>query len=338
MTTGLTNQPARRGLPLWAVVLAAMFATTASTSFAAGTPACRDIVNQATASWTIGATDFSASSNTVTTTVAEILDVVTTWQDASPVVVTSASTSQVLTFLVTNIGNGTDSYTLTPSDNLGGDEFDPDFVSLVLDGNLNGTYDVGVDPPYLAGVNDPVLAADSSVVVFALNDIPVGLNDGDTGNFQLTATSKSGSGTPGTVLPGAGECGNNAVVGNSGGESSAVGTYVQSAVLVAVIKSAQISDPLGGSEPIPGATITYTIQVNVTGSGIANGLNIIDPVPANTTYQTGSLTLDSAGLSDALDLDPGDFGGTTAGTVTVLLGNVVAGAGAHTITFIVQID
>jgi uncharacterized repeat protein (TIGR01451 family) len=310
----------------------------ASSARAAGTPACREIENQASASWTIGATTFNGTSNTVTTTVAEILNVITTWQDANPVVVNSGGTSQVLTFLVTNTGNGTDSYTLTPTPNLGGDAFDPAFVSLVLDTNGNDTYDVGLDQPYVAGVNDPVLAADSSVVVFALSDIPAGLNDGDTGDFQLAATSNTGSGTPGTVIAGAGECGNNAVVGASGGESADVGTYIKSGVLVAVTKSADIDDPFGGDEPVPGATITYTIQVAVSGSGTANGLDIVDPIPANTTYLAGSLTLDAAGLSDALDLDPGDVGGTTADTVTVMLGDVVAGGGVRTITFTVTID
>ncbi len=323
---------------LTATAFAAMLFGSTDMARASGTPACREIVNQATASWTIGVTDFSVSSNTVTTTVAEILDVVTTWQDASPVVVTSAATSQVLTFLVTNIGNGTDSYMLTPTDNLGGDNFDPNTVSLVLDSNTNGTYDAGIDQPYLAGSNDPVLVADSSVVVFALNDIPAGLNDGDPGDFQLTATSKTGSGAPGTVIVGAGECGNNAMVGNSGGASSDIGTYIKSAVLVTVIKSAVTNDPFGGSEPVPGATITYTLLVTVSGSGTANNLNIVDPIPAYTTYLAGSLTLNSAGLSDALDLDQGDVGGTTSDTVTVLLGHAVAGAGNHTITFTVTID
>ncbi|MDZ4804535.1 MAG: hypothetical protein SGI90_06730 [Candidatus Eisenbacteria bacterium] len=329
--------------PVWATwvtaaIVVSLFLGTASESGAAGTAACREIVNQATASWTIGITDFSVSSNSVTTTVAEILDVVTTWQDASAVVVTSAATSQVLTFLVTNIGNGTDSYTLTPADNLGGDNFDPGFVRLVLDSNTNGMYDAGVDQPYLAGVDDPVLAADSSVVVFALNDVSAGLNDGDTGDFQLTATSRTGSGAPGTVIPGGGECGNNAVVGNSGGESSAIGTYVKSDVVVGMTKSAQVSDPFGGTEPVPGATVTYTIQVTISGTGTANNLNIVDPIPANTTYETGSLTLNSAGLSDALDLDAGDVGGTAADTITVQMGNVAAGGGVHTITFTVTID
>ncbi|HEX7877764.1 MAG TPA: hypothetical protein VF720_00040 [Candidatus Eisenbacteria bacterium] len=305
---------------------------------AAGTPACREIENQASASWTIGTTTFTGTSNKVTTTVAEILNVITTWQDATPVVVMSGATSQVLTFLVTNTGNGTDSYTLTPTANLGGDSFDPSFVSLVLDANRNGTFDNGVDQPYVAGVNDPVLAADSSLVVFALNDMPGGLNDGDTGDCRLTATSNTGSGTPGTVVPGAGECGNNAVVGASGGESGDVGTYVKSGVVVSVVKAADIEDPFGGSEPVPGATITYTIQVAVTGSGIASGLDIVDPIPASTTYLAGSLTLDAGGLSDALDLDPGDVGGTTAGAVTVLLGDVAAGGGVRTITFTVTID
>jgi uncharacterized repeat protein (TIGR01451 family) len=140
------------------------------------------------------------------------------------------------------------------------------------------------------------------------------------------------------VIPGAADCGADAVVGTSGGTDSDIGTYIVSNVVVSVVKTASVSDPFGGTEPIPGATITYTIAVTVAGSGIAEGVVITDPIPVHTTYSPGTLTLNAASLTDDADGDAGDVGGTTPGTVTVNLGDVAAGSPVEIITFSVVID
>jgi len=307
-------------------------------ALAVGTPACTEIENQATATYDIGSNSFTESSNTVITSVAEILDVVVTWQDASSVVVPPGSTNEALTFLVTNIGNGIDSYALAGLSVLTGDDFDPSLGNLFLDTNGNGSYDPGTDMQYVPGSNDPVIAADSSAVVFVLNDIPGGLNDGDEGDSRLTATSNTGSGTPGTSLPGAGDGGCDAVVGSTGGTDDDQGTYVVSGITVSIVKSATVSDPFGGTEPIPGAEITYTIVVDIAGVGNAENLTITDPIPGYTTYKNNTLTLDASSLTDAVDGDEGDVGVTTANTVSVFLGTVASGSPTRTITFTVTID
>jgi uncharacterized repeat protein (TIGR01451 family) len=267
-----------------------------------------------------------------------LLDVTVVWQDAAPVTVSPGDVDQVLTFSVTNTGNGTDSYSLAGLSTLGGDDFDPVLVGIYLDSNTNGAYDPGVDQQYVLGVNDPVLAADSTTTVFLLNDIPGGLLDGDTGNSELTATSNTGTGVPGTVFAGAGDCGLDAVVGTSGGSDSDIGTYLVSSVVVSVVKSAVVADPFGGTEPVPGAVITYTVVVTVTGTGTAEGVVVTDPIPAHTTYSPGTLTLNGGPLTDTADGDAGDVGDTTPGTVTVSLGDLVAGSPAQTVTFAVVID
>ncbi len=310
----------------------------ATAAHAAGTPAGTPITNQAVATYDIGPNSFSQPSNEVTTLVAEILDVVVTWQDASEVLVSEGDTSQVLTFLVTNIGNGTDDYALTPNSSVGGDDFNPIFDALYLDTNGNGVYDPGVDQQYVLGFNDPVLAADSSVTVFAVNDIPTPLADGSEGDHELTATSNTGSGTPGTVITAGGDAGVNAVVGNTGATDDDIGTYKVASVTVTLVKSATVLDPFGGSEPIPGASITYAIQVSVAGSGAAENLVITDPIPLNTTYDPGTLFLGALNLSDPSDADAGDVDDTTAGVVTVFLGNVASGSPTQTISFTVLID
>jgi uncharacterized repeat protein (TIGR01451 family) len=321
----------------YGVVMATVWLSTAP-AHAEGTPACTDILNQATATYTIGEKQFTENSNVTTTVVAELLDVTVIWQDAADITVSPGDTDQVLTFLVTNTGNATDTYSLAGLSSLAGDDFDPVLVDLYLDANGNSIFDPGVDERYVLGVNDQTLDADEAIIVFVLNDIPIGLLDGDEGDSQLTATSNTGTGAPGTVVPGAADCGADAVVGASGGTDGDIGTYVVSNVVVTVIKSASVADPFGGAEPVPGALITYTITVAVSGSGTAEGVVITDSIPVHTTYSAGTLTLNAASLTDAADADAGDVGATTPGTVTVTLGDVAAGSPDQIITFTVVIN
>jgi uncharacterized repeat protein (TIGR01451 family) len=312
--------------------------TAASPLAAQGTPACTDIVNQATATYTIGAEEFAKDSNATSTLVAQLLDVSVVWQDAAGITVSAGDSDKVLTFLVTNTGNATDSFLLEGLSTLPDDDFNPILVDIYLDSNESGIYEPGEDVLYVAGGNDPVLEAGESVVVFLLNDIPTGLDDAEEGDSRLTATSNIGSGDPGSVIPEATECNADAVVGTSGGSDSAIGTYVVSNVVVDVVKSAAVSDQFGGTQPVPGATITYTIVVSFSGSGTAEGVVITDAIPMNTAYTPGTLTLNGASLTDALDGDAGDVGGTIPGVITVSLGDMPAGSSDQTIVFSVEIN
>ena len=327
----------RRFVAVALVLLAAWLP--ARSVHAVGTPAGTDITNQAIATYTIDAAEFTQASNVTTTTVAELLDVTVVWQDAASVTVGPGETARALTFKVTNTGNGTDDYTLTGLSTLGGDDFDPLPAGLFFDTNGNGVYDPGVDEQYSPGVNDPTLEADASVTVFVVNDSPdSGLSDADLGDSRLPATSRSGTGEPGTDVPGAGEGGVDAVVGTSGGRGDDIGTYVVSAVGISVVKSASVRDPFGGTEPVPGAVITYSIAVTASGSGTALGVVITDPIPADTTYNPGTLTLNAGPLTDEADADAGDVGQTEPDTVTVALGDLSAALPAQTITFDVTIN
>ena len=67
--------------------------------------------------------------------------------------------------------------------------------------------------------------------------------------------------------------------------------------------------------------------------GSVSNLVIGDAIPANTTYQTGSITLQSGAITDATDADAGEF---TGSAVNVRLGTV-AGGNTRTVTFRVRI-
>jgi uncharacterized repeat protein (TIGR01451 family) len=213
-----------------------------------------------------------------------------------------------------------------------------------VDANGNGVYDPGVDPVYVPGAGDPQLngasPAQDHAVVFVLSDIPAGLASGKLGKSELLAASKTGTGAAGTVFAGAGDGGTDAILGTSGGDDVAQGTYQVSTVALAIAKSSAVVDPLGGAQPVPGATVTYTLVVTATGSGSANAAVLTDAIPAHTTYVAGSMRRNAAALTDASDapVDAADFGVTSPGAITVGLGNLPAGGPPETITFQVKID
>ena len=309
-------------------------------ALADGTPAGTDITSQATINYTITGTVYTELSNTVTTSVAEVLDLSLVWQDAAPVEVPPGILGQALAFRLTNIGNGSDAYSLVGQSTLGGDDFDPVLANIHLDTNGNSRFDPGIDELYIPGGNDPVLAADAFTLLFLLNDIPPNATVGQLGASMLSAASNTGVGAPGTVFVGAGENGVDAMVGANGGNLETQGSYriVALSAQVAILKSAVVADPFGGSQPVAGAIITYALSVIATGTGITNDVVVSDAIPLNTTYNPGTLMLNSTPVTDAVDGDPGDMGGTTPGTITVSIGDVAVGGPGQTITFTVTID
>lgn len=322
-----------------AVAMTMMAVAAAGHAYAAGTPAGTVISNRATAHYTVGANSLTADSNQASVTVAEIINLTATWQDAAPGVnVSPGQTNRVTTFRVTNTGNGSERYTLSATGaGVGGDQFDPAVTAIYLDANANGAYDAGTDALYSTGT--PTVAPDGFVTAFVLSSIPsTTISDGDRGNVRLTASSKTGTGAPGTVLAGLGDGGVDAVIGSSSGTASPTGTYVVSSIAVSLNKTVTVIDQFGGTQPVPGATLRFAIAATVAGSGTATGVVITDPIPGNTTYKAATLKLNGAVLSDGADADAGDAGGTTAGTVTVRLGNLTSASPVQTVTFDVTIN
>ncbi|HMP45176.1 MAG TPA: hypothetical protein PKD99_08740 [Sphingopyxis sp.] len=314
------------------LALAAMLALPMQAQ-AAGTRAGSIISNTASASFDTGGGAQTVDSNTVDLRVDELIDVVVDSSDPADVPTTPGATNQLLTFSVTNSGNGEEGFTLSAIANGGGDDYDPTVTQIYID-NGDGVFDAGTDTLYTPGANDPVLDPDESVTVFVLSTTPGSVVDGNRGTVSLVATSKTGTGAPGTSFAGQGEGGGDAVIGSTGGDGQDMGAYIVSAATVSLVKSAVVADPFGGSEPVPGATITYTIVATVAGSGSVSGLAITDNIPADTSYVAGSLTLGGSGLTDAADGDAGDYNGTR---INVTLGTV-AGGQTRTVTFRTTID
>ncbi len=85
-----------------------------------------------------------------------------------------------------------------------GDDFDPTPAApfIYFDSDASGDLSPA-DVPYVAGSNDPLLAADASVAVIVVNDIPAGQPDGDCGRSELRATADDGHRRAGHGVPGA---------------------------------------------------------------------------------------------------------------------------------------
>ena len=312
------------------LLLSASFGATAA--HAAGVAAGTQIANTATATYDSGAASVSIQSNTVTVRVDELLNVAVTSLSANPTAAAAGTT--VLTYQITNTGNGPESFDLIADTAVAGNAFNPTLQSIAYDTNGNGVYDPGTDVILATGTPTPAIAPDNALTVFVLTTLPGTATDGQTGQVRLTATSTTGSGTPGTVFAGQGNGGGDAVVGASTALDGALATEIARLAAVNLTKSAAILDPFGTQQPVPGAIVTYSLLAMVSGAGTASNLNVTDIIPVGTTYQTGTLTLDGAPLSDATDSDTGQ---ASAAGIAVGLGTL-AGGTSRTVAFKVKIN
>lgn len=343
---GLKEEKIRQTPPVvrWLILAACLSALWAGPARALGTPAGTTILNRATVTYSLGSNPARRTATAFDSfEVLEIIDAVVTWQDATPVAVGTPHTDGLLTFLLTNTGNGPEAFALTVDDTLAGDDFDPDVQTIWLETNgIPGLQTAGNADTLYAG-STAVLPADTGVIIYVLGNIPAGLADNDRGDLRLAAGAQTpgAAGQPaGTLLAGAG-AGVDALVGISQAHGEAVGTYEVSGeisaasghVSVTLDKSiAQILDPFGGQEPSTGARVTYRIAVDVTGSGRVEDLVVTDLIPSGMTYVAGSIVLDGVPQTDAADVgvDSSEF---SASTVTVDLGDPEA-----PVTFIIDFD
>ncbi|QDH35239.1 DUF11 domain-containing protein [Porphyrobacter sp. YT40] len=312
--------------------MAAALLGTAQPASANPVPAGSVIESTAEATYEDSGVSRTVTSNTVQVRVDELLGVAAATLDAGPLAVRSGP--QVLSFVVSNTGNGPEAVTLEVVTSVPGNAFDTTPDAVALDSNNNGVYDPGVDA-VLPGpsVTGPIPAGGTERV-FVILIVPSGIGDGALSQVNLIARTATGTGTPGTTFAGAGESGVDAVVGAGGGQASATGEMVGSASTVTLVKWASVTDPFGGSSPLPGATITYGMEFLVTGSAPVDAAAITDTIPPGTRYSAGSLTLEGAPLTDAAGDDAGE---ASAAGIAVTLGTVPAGA-SRTVTFDVLIE
>jgi uncharacterized repeat protein (TIGR01451 family) len=308
-------------------------------------PPGTEINNTASVNYTIGAVNASASSNLVTVTVLEIIDVTVARQTAATTTVSPGDTARVARYRVQNTGNGSELFRLVLNNAITTDNFDPIAASpaIYIDSGATGVAGAfdSSDIPYVPGAETP-MAPDDFIIVFVINDIPSSALDGQLGVSRLTAESRTGTGPAGTTFVGQGNGINgavDAVIGASTGADSEDSTYLIAGVSVTATKTQTVVDDWGGARPVPGARINYSIAVGATGTGTATNVVFTDNIPANTTYVAGTLALNGTPVSDAVGLpDDGDYVATPTARVRVPLGSLDSAAGTKTITFSVTIN
>lgn len=309
------SKPRPFRLWLWLLLVLAA-ATPANAVTPAGTP----IVNTATLAFDADGIVQRLTSNTVTLTSAELLDV--TIAAERPSVAVQSAAQLAVPFLITNTGNGTQTFALAVTSSQQGVAVD----RVAFDRNRDATYDESSDP--VATSPTVQLAAGEQVRIFVLVD---GAQVAAAASITATVTAQAGSGAAGTVFAGLGANGSDAVVGATGARASAVSTLSLAAAQPGLAKSQTVKAPDGSSRAMRGAIITYTLVATLPGP--MRGVTIDDPIPAGTAYLADSLALDAVALSDRADADPGTAD-TTA--IHVRLGDLAA-AGSHIVQFSVKI-
>lgn len=323
----------------------AAIALASTAALAVGTPAGTNISNTATATYDLpgGATGLTKSSQ-VDLTVLELINVNVTSQNSGAVATSAGATDQVLTYVVTNIGNGVEDFVLSATQPTT-DDFDMTNVRIFLDTDGNGTYN-SADTEIASGTGSIGLNADEAATLFIVSDAPsAGLSTDDLSQLTLTALSETvdehGAASPqaGDLISGVGSGGAADAVVGFNYTDDANGTFQISTgggtATVNITKSIVSSvDPFGGSTRVPGSVITYQIDVSVA-NGTVDSLVVSDELPGNMEYVEGTLVLGSTALTDASDTDEGSFDSTSgaSGTVSVDLGTQVAGT-----SFVIQLQ
>tara|TARA_R110002050_G_scaffold21864_3_gene60072 strand:- start:536 stop:1585 length:1050 start_codon:yes stop_codon:yes gene_type:complete len=333
-----------RAFKLLTGTLAAM---ASSAALAIGTPAGTEITNTASATFDLpGGTTGLTKSAEVKLNVLELINVNVTSQNSGNVSTIAGATDQVLTYVVTNTGNGAEDFEIS-LDQLTSDDFDALNVRLYKDTDGNGTYTPGTDTLLTSGSSSIGLTADDDQTIFILIDIPNTGSEaaGDISQLKLSAISETvvshggASPAPGDLMAGVGSGGaNDAVIGNSYTDAATgaleIGTGAGSATVNMTKTVFRVVDPFGGSSMVPGSIITYQIDATVANGSVDN-LVISDELPGELTYKANSivqidtLTSTSTPLTDtATDADAGSFDSAAGsnGTVFVTLGTQAAGA------------
>jgi uncharacterized repeat protein (TIGR01451 family) len=318
----------RRGITIVWMVLAALSAVP---GHAAGTPAGTLIRNTVTLQYSLNGTPATATASAPPVVVGKVISVLVTSQDSAPIPSNSPDTDKATSFLVTNTGNGTETFSLSRSNSIAGDQFDPGNAAagaIWLESGAQAGFQASgpnADILYVPGVNDVTLAADASRLAYLLSTIPGGQATGAFGKAALIASSTTpgaAGSPPGRVLGTFN--GVQTVVGSGSAQSTGLGSYLVAGVSIGLAKSVSaVRDPNGGTRVMSGAVLTYRLVLTVVGSGIASGVAVNDPLPSALAYVPGSITVDGVARTDAADADDASF---AAGAVLANFGNVAAPA------------
>jgi hypothetical protein len=267
--------------------------------------------------------------------------------------VTPGQIGGVSTFIVTNLGNTVQDFSLAPANNITGtilgantDNFDGTGLIAFIDANANGVLDAG-EKQYI-----DELAPGVSVTVTILSTIPIVQVNNDVSVVNLLATARAGglAGTLGAALvnvgvdtPGVDVVFADTVAGTddlvlNANHSDRASYKVVTATLSVMKTVTPICDPVNGNvnpKNIPGAAVRYAITIANVGAAAASltslsdtldGALLIDPklnsgaLPAASCVSgniANTLSASGFGAVRGVGVGPGTLGvaadATTAG-------------------------
>lgn len=310
----------RRNAAAWPSLGCALLSLAGAPALAA-TPGTQ-VANTATVSFDSEGATRTVASNTATLILAERLDV-SVVADAPTLLAPDTGAANAVRFRVSNGGNGTETFSL-----IGGIEGEGALAGLAADEDGNGAYDPAIDRPLPAhgpGFQLTLAAGEGAGIFVLVGGARIG------GKVSLAATAATGAGAPGTLLPGLGDGGGDAFVGQTGASAAAFTTFAAGAPRASLVKSQSVRAPDGSSRAVRDAIVTYTLEARFPAA--VGGAVIGDPIPAGTAYVPGSLTLEGGVLTDAADADAGRIENDA---IAVALGDISA-AGIRTVRFQVKI-
>jgi uncharacterized repeat protein (TIGR01451 family) len=297
---------------LFVIMLAGALVFGLSTvALAQNTPSGTSIGNTATLDYFVGGTQqVQITSNTASFVVDNKIDLTVTTVDAAIVSVAPGSFAQVLTYTVTNNGNTLQDYTLSALNSATGafgetETFDATNVNVYIDTDADNAYTAADTDLYI-----DELAIGATITVFVVADIPLAQINDDVASYDLVAQTAIGGsiGAQGAdiLADDAGSADDPTLVqlvfadgaGTADGAldgrfSSKDGYKVVTTDLSAVKTTNVISDPFNlGVNPkaIPGATVGYQLLVTNNGTVQADNVEVIDSIPANSSFLVGSVT------------------------------------------------
>ncbi len=279
-----------------------LFSVLSSLIHAKGTESGTVVQNSAQIIYRVGGMEHNLTTNTDSFLVDQVIDLEISWQDTAAVEVSAGEGNRVLTFLLSNLGNGEDQFTLTYEHN-STDSFSPapTHPTLYADSNGNGIFDLAED----SQVSDINLTVDANITLFVVSDIPdVNYTSGDLSHDGILAVSQS------SATPGADDQHAVDVVVRSDSDRDQ-GAYVIRDYWLASHKSAVVySDD---NQTHTGTRITYTIDLFIGGNAAGRSIDhvvVSDTIPHGTVYLPSSLQLNDISLTDSLDADAGHYDGT----------------------------
>ena len=334
--TILKSTNVKRGIQL----LLALFLYVANPAYGAGTPAGTAIKNFVVVTYQVGmdpdAVYVEKAAHTFT--VSELIRSNVSALEPQGIGTSTPATSAVLSFQLTNTGNGNEPFLLTTEDGLPG-QFTPDVTGIWIESNSQPGWQSD-DTLYLPSNGGVPLAADQSETIYVVSDIPPNLADESKSDVALVSTSGTNMASSqliGGSLDGLGDGGIEAVIAQDNARHQDASHYTVSTVKLDVEKTIlSIKDPYGTDLSMPGSEVTYKIRLVASGTGTANNLVIDDAVPDSMQYKNNSLTLNGNPLSDSADGDIGRYDSTqkvayfTPGTIVAPLTQ------EYTLTYIID--